>query len=210
MHNTARAHLLLFDSRAASFFLQALASVTGLYMCDYLFTARHRRAIAVDHAVRTPLHRRPPAAEFAFSCRVCARAAVRLLASATTRVAEGYSERTIDVCGHQIIIYELVAEHKSVVTGISTRLWRCSLGMSWWLAEQAQIFDGKRVLEVGTGTGLCALALAASSTAHVTATDLDEHALDLVRAAARTQALDLTVRALDLAARCVHDDHTLP
>ena len=102
-----------------------------------------------------------------------------------------HCETWIDVGNHRILLLESVADNKSTVNAIATRLWRCALGTATWLSEQAQIFDELVVLEVGSGTGLCALTLAATSTARVIASDLDETAVALVRSAAHRQALQL-------------------
>ena len=74
---------------------------------------------------------------------------------------------------------------------------------------QAEAFDGVAVLEVGAGIGLCSLALATFSTATLTATDLVDESLSLMRAAAERSGLyadgagsagNLAVGAFDLAA----------
>ena len=105
----------------------------------------------------------------------------------------------IDVAGERILLYESIAEDKSTANAIATRLWRCALGTAAWLGEQAHVFDEQTVLEVGAGTGLCSMVLAATSTARVIASDLDHTAVELVRAAADHQALQLDgVLAFDL------------
>jgi release factor glutamine methyltransferase len=62
----------------------------------------------------------------------------------------------------------------------------------------AEIDTETRVIEVCAGTGLAALA-AARRGAHVVATDLNPHALRLIRARARIEGVDLAVVRTDLA-----------
>ena len=71
----------------------------------------------------------------------------------------------------------------------ATRLWHSSVVMARWLASHADAFDGTTVLECGAGTGLCALTLAAMSTAWVLASDVDETGLALLSRSAEAQSL---------------------
>ena len=72
------------------------------------------------------------------------------------------------------------------------------------LVDAAAPRAGERVLDVGTGTGSAAL-LAAAAGAHVIAVDPSPRLLDVARAAAEQQALDLTCRLGDAAALPVPD-----
>ena len=164
-------------------------------MCDYFLVSRHRRAITISSSVRRRPSSRSVGASCAFAAVQCRRYLTRLVAvcAEADRREDSIVHRQawIDVAGHRILLYESVADDKSTANAIATRLWRCSLGTAAWLAEQAPGFDGQSVLEVGAGTGLCSLTLAAVSTAHVISSDLDETAVQLVRTAARQQALRL-------------------
>lgn len=78
------------------------------------------------------------------------------------------------------------------------RLWHSSIVLASWLDANAAAFDGRAVLEVGCGTGLCSLALAAASSARVMASDHDEAGLALLRQSAQEQALQLQTCTFDL------------
>lgn len=77
----------------------------------------------------------------------------------------------------------------STGSGYATRVWDCSIGVSSWMVDSMLhmrgLLQGKRIVEIGAGTALCSLAIAAAEPeAIVTATELDEAALPLIRAAA--------------------------
>ena len=78
------------------------------------------------------------------------------------------------------------------------RLWHSSIVLASWLDANAAAFDGQTVLEVGCGTGLCSLALAAASSARVMASDHDEAGLALLRQSAQEQALQLQTCTFDV------------
>lgn len=80
----------------------------------------------------------------------------------------------------------------------ATRLWLSSVVLARWLASHAAAFDGTTVLECGAGTGLCALTLAAVSTAHVIASDHDEAGLALLARSAEAQSLGERLRTCTL------------
>ena len=80
----------------------------------------------------------------------------------------------------------------------ATRLWHSSVVLSRWLAANKPMFDGRTVLELGAGTGLCSLALAATTSACVIASDSDEAGLALLQTSADGQALKLGVRLFDI------------
>lgn len=69
---------------------------------------------------------------------------------------------------------------------------------SFLLARFAEVGPGTRLLEVGAGSGLAALT-AARRGARVVATDLNPHALRLLRARARSEGVDLALVRTDLA-----------
>ena len=72
----------------------------------------------------------------------------------------------------------------------ATRLWFSSIELAKWLHRHARSFEGTTVLELGAGTGLCSLALAAEAPgARLIASDVSAAGLALVDAAARDQGL---------------------
>ncbi|KAL1524266.1 hypothetical protein AB1Y20_019169 [Prymnesium parvum] len=160
-------------------------------MCDYLCVGRHRRVLTIASSSARPAPTAGLRCEFQWA--TLTRALRRAVLACAPRSAESTDvrERSIDVLRLRILLCESVADDKSTGSAIATRLWRCALGTASWLAQQAQFFDGKLVLEVGAGTGLCSLVLAATSTARVVSSDIDEVALSLVRTAAERQSLIL-------------------
>lgn len=80
----------------------------------------------------------------------------------------------------------------------SSRLWGCSVGMSrWMLADEATDLSGMRTVEIGAGTGLVSLSLAAAG-AQALATDISSPALELIERAARQQGLPVTTARFDV------------
>lgn len=63
-------------------------------------------------------------------------------------------------------------------------LWESAIGLSEWLTEHPEWVAGKRVLELGTGLGLCGI-VAAKLGASVVQTDYDVRALELAVGNAR-------------------------
>ena len=161
-------------------------------MCDYIFVSRNRRAVTISNSVRRVPSPRPMGGRIYFAASRCSGCLLRGLAdTCAPRVLSGVRQTWVDIAGHRILLHESIADDKSTVSAISTRLWRCAVGTAAWLAEQGHLFDAQFVLEVGAGTGLCSLILAATSTARVISSDLDEAAVELVRSAARFQFLPL-------------------
>ena len=72
------------------------------------------------------------------------------------------------------------------------RTWEAALCLGLWLDRV--LVKGKRVLELGAGTGLLSLLAARQGAASVTATDIDEAALDRLRKAAARNNLDVDCR----------------
>jgi predicted nicotinamide N-methyase len=97
----------------------------------------------------------------------------------------------------KVTIYETHGDY-------ATRLWFSSMRLAEWLARNATSFEGRSVLEVGAGTGLCALVLAARCASvpvavrAIVASDVSERGLKLLGAAARAQGLGVQCVALDI------------
>ena len=64
--------------------------------------------------------------------------------------------------------------------GTFARLWPTALVLSNWLCEHREVLAGKRVVELGSGTGVVGLVCAALGAASVTLTDMPD-ALELIR-----------------------------
>ena len=81
----------------------------------------------------------------------------------------------------------------------ATRLWYSSMMLAEWLEKHAATFNGAGVLEVGAGTGLCALTVAAASArARVIASDVSFAGLEMISAAARAQSLSVECIQFDI------------
>lgn len=171
-------------------------------MCEYCFMSRQRRVISIS----TYVNHSASSASSRVSINVIAKSVGRCFLRRINMcipydgvVPEQHQQTWIRVNGLEILVCESVADMKSTPHAIATRLWRCSLGTASWLAQQADVFDGQVVLEVGAGLGLCCLALAAFSTASIIASDINETALTLLRWAAHMQALKLdTIMQVDV------------
>ena len=55
--------------------------------------------------------------------------------------------------------------------GLGHHVWDASIGMSIWLSRNAARFEGKRVLELGSGVGLCGISAKLSGAASVVLSD---------------------------------------
>ena len=129
-----------------------------------------------------------------FDCTLCLtqiRALVARWRCQCNAPSTGVTRQHISVGREIITIHE---SHDSY----ATRLWHCSIVQAGMLASNARAFDGQRVLEVGAGTGLCSLALAATSSAWVIASDQDEAGLSLLRASADEQSLRVQTSQWDI------------
>jgi len=117
--------------------------------------------------------------------------------------------------GLEVPVYEgaLRPEERA---GYATRLWDCSVGMARWIAAEQTAsrggasscpLAGWRVLELGAGTGLCALAVAVTTqAAEISATDVDPAAVSLTSLA----AAELGCAALSAAVFDVCGEAALP
>ena len=122
-----------------------------------------QRAAILAHAL--PRRTQRPNRLDPFDCTLACRAlrhCVRFKPATSSTTAVQH----VTIGKHQITIFESQGSY-------ATRLWHCAVVTSRWLAANRASFDGSTVLELGAGTGLCSLALAATTNACVTASDND-------------------------------------
>ena len=82
--------------------------------------------------------------------------------------------------------------------------WAAGTALARVVLDQADRFRGKRVLDIGAGGGVAAIAAAHAGAAHVTANDVDPWALAVTRLAATRQNLQVTTLLEDLTMRPRH------
>jgi predicted nicotinamide N-methyase len=76
--------------------------------------------------------------------------------------------------------------------------WASGQAMARYLLQHPELVRGKRVMDFGAGSGVAGIAAALAGAQEVWACDLDEHALEVVRANAKLNGLDIkTARALE-------------
>lgn len=129
--------------------------------------------------------------------------------------AQGYRLRSVDVAGIAAPVNIFEVRDPTDIDGCDVDSERSHLcgGVLWPGARTAAHslacgpLAGKRVMEVGAGTGLASMAAAMLGAADVLATDHSSETLELIEAAARAQGLcQLRVGLLDL----LDDDAPLP
>ena len=76
-------------------------------------------------------------------------------------------------------------------------IWRVSHVLLDWLVRNIEVVRGASILELGAGTGLVSIAACKLGAKSVTATDGEEHALDLIRANARENGTVMDVLKWD-------------
>jgi predicted nicotinamide N-methyase len=76
--------------------------------------------------------------------------------------------------------------------------WAGGQGVARYVLDHPGLVAGRRVLDVGTGSGLVAIAAALAGARTVTATDVDPFALAAARRNAQLNGVTVTVRAADL------------
>lgn len=109
-----------------------------------------------------------------------------------TSNSDGLHGRWVSVGARRLLVFESAGSY-------STRLWLSALELANWLHTHADSFADASVIELGAGTGLCSLAIAADGmAATVTATDVSALSLEHVAAAARAQGLVVGCAALDI------------
>jgi predicted nicotinamide N-methyase len=83
--------------------------------------------------------------------------------------------------------------------------WAGGLAIARYLADHPGVAAGRRVLDLGTGSGLCAIAAAQAGAATVSAVDVDPFAVAATRLNARANGV-----RVDASLRDVLDDDPLP
>jgi predicted nicotinamide N-methyase len=76
--------------------------------------------------------------------------------------------------------------------------WSGGLAIAHYLADHPDAVAGRRVLDLGSGSGLCAMAASAAGAATVTAVDIDRYAVTAVGLNARANGQRVTVVERDL------------
>ncbi len=70
--------------------------------------------------------------------------------------------------------------------------WASGLALAQWILQNPQLVAGKRVIDIGAGSGIVALAAKLAGAHHVVACDLDHNALQACRANAALNQLELS------------------
>jgi predicted nicotinamide N-methyase len=76
--------------------------------------------------------------------------------------------------------------------------WGGGLALGRYLFEHPEVVAGRRVLDVASGSGLCAIAAVRAGAAEVTAVDVDPVAVEAIRINARANKVRLDVMCADL------------
>ena len=76
--------------------------------------------------------------------------------------------------------------------------WAGGLALAHFLADRPETVRGRGVLDLGTGSGLVAIAAAQAGAAEVTAVDIDPYAVEAARLNARANHVRIDVAARDL------------
>ena len=79
--------------------------------------------------------------------------------------------------------------------------WAGGQAVARYLLDSPQTVRGKRVLDAGSGSGLCAIAAAMAGAAEVTASDIDAFALDAIRLNAAAAGVTVTPTDADMVGR---------
>ena len=75
--------------------------------------------------------------------------------------------------------------------------WGGGLALARYLDEHHELIAGRRVLDVGSGSGLVAIVAARAGATGVTATDIDPYAIAAIEANARTNQVRVATRQAD-------------
>jgi predicted nicotinamide N-methyase len=76
--------------------------------------------------------------------------------------------------------------------------WAGGQALARYILDKPDIVRGKRVLDIGSGSGLVGIAAAKSDAAHVLAADIDAHAIAAIKLNAAANAIDIAVTQDDV------------
>ncbi len=76
--------------------------------------------------------------------------------------------------------------------------WAGGQALARYILDNPDIVRGKRVLDIGSGSGLVGIAAAKAGAAHVLAADIDAHAIAAIKLNAAANAVDIAVTQDDL------------
>lgn len=76
--------------------------------------------------------------------------------------------------------------------------WAGGQALARFLLDNKEIVAGKRVLDLGSGSGLAAIAAGLAGAGSVTANDIDPHAITAIHMNARANQVDITVKSGDM------------
>jgi len=76
--------------------------------------------------------------------------------------------------------------------------WAGGQALARYILDNPDALRGKRVLDIGSGSGLVGIAAAKSGAAHVLAADIDAHAIAAIKLNAAANAVDISVTQDDL------------
>jgi predicted nicotinamide N-methyase len=109
-------------------------------------------------------------------------------------------EVRLHLAGDAIILWaRLEAEAKSTVPApFWASAWAGGQALGRYLLDHPEVVRGKRVLDLGSGSGLAAIAAAMAGAAAVTANDIDPHALAVIHANARLNHVRVSTLSGDL------------
>jgi len=79
--------------------------------------------------------------------------------------------------------------------------WAGGQALARYVLDNPDIVRGKRVLDIGSGSGLIGIAAARSGAAHVLAADIDAHAIAAIKLNAAANAIDIAVTQDDVIGR---------
>lgn len=132
--------------------------------------------------IRPKSHRIIVAAILTCACVVCAVMLQKVPGSnAGQRAAQSTAQQAVDDPGHPNSRFAQWRDIEDIPTGIAqyeTVFWQPEDTVSLRkLIRESELVAGKRVLEIGTGTGLVALCCLIHGAEHVVATDINPHAI---------------------------------
>jgi predicted nicotinamide N-methyase len=79
--------------------------------------------------------------------------------------------------------------------------WAGGQALARYILDNPDVVRGKRVLDIGSGSGLVGIAAARSGASHVLAADIDAHAIAAIKLNAAANAIDIAVTQDDVIGR---------